>query len=154
MYRALFINLDDTLITTISGRLYGLHSEDWKLTNGIVELIKKFHNNNYDIVILSNQNQIEDGIIKKEIFDYKINTICRKIEREVKKGLRVKVHYSYKRKSFEQMPNPGLIYDAAMEHELFIAASLFVGCKEDHSKASKLAGIGRYIDINEIYTII
>ena len=109
LQKALFLDLDSTLITTQTGRTFPIHYKDWKLIDDTVDLIEIFYKKGYKIIIVSNQGGIEEGYIEESIFIRKIETICKFIEA----GLRMKdnsIAYFYHSsiEGYNRKPNPGM----------------------------------------------
>ena len=69
-------DLDNTLITTISGKIFQINENDykWKYDNIVIKLRKLFKNN-YSIIIISNQAGIEKGKQTYEKFTNKLNKL-------------------------------------------------------------------------------
>lgn len=73
-------DLDDTLIKTKSGAKFAKSADDWKLySENVVKKIKQYHDDNYLIVIFSNQKGIESKKVKIEDWQQKLESICKKI---------------------------------------------------------------------------
>jgi DNA 3'-phosphatase len=74
----IFIDLDSTLIETVSGRTFPINIIDCKPIWKVWKLLKKWVNikkSTCYIFIVSNQGGIEKGLIKEEYFSCKINFI-------------------------------------------------------------------------------
>ena len=69
-------DLDDTIITTVSGNVFPKNSNDWKLLIPQIPLIiKKLYNNGYGIAIFTNQASIGTNEDKVESIKNKISNI-------------------------------------------------------------------------------
>jgi bifunctional polynucleotide phosphatase/kinase len=69
-------DLDYTLIKTKSGKLFPIDKNDWKfLFDNIISKLNDLYNDNFTIVIITNQMGISKGKLKKEDFLYKISSI-------------------------------------------------------------------------------
>ncbi|KAA0198277.1 Bifunctional polynucleotide phosphatase/kinase, partial [Fasciolopsis buskii] len=76
----LALDLDNTIITTVSGKTFPKDCNDWKLLNDKVSAkLKEYHQDGYKIVIMSNQHGIEKGHITVPAFQNKIENIVDKI---------------------------------------------------------------------------
>ena len=72
--------MDTTLIKTKSGKKVPKDACDWQLLYPEVpEIIKRHYDNGYKIVILSNQGNLNFGIIKVKDFKIKIEKLVQKI---------------------------------------------------------------------------
>ncbi len=155
LQKALFLDLDSTLITTQTGRTFPIHYKDWKLIDDTVDLIEIFYKKGYKIIIVSNQGGIEEGYIEESIFIRKIETICKFIEA----GLRMKdnsIAYFYhsSMEGYNRKPNPGMAFEAAVDYELCLPESIMVGDMTSDAEFAYNAGIGQYIDVNDVVSFI
>ena len=151
--KALFCNLDNTLITTRSERKIPLHSKDWKLDDSVLSCIKAYNKNSYLICIISNQLSIGEGYMSKEVFHRKMEEICTTIERMLKLEENIVYAYSTLPDIYNSKPNPGMAYDLAVEHELDLRNSIMVGNSEEDRLFSLNAGFRKYYNINEVEAI-
>lgn len=154
MRKAAFINLDDTLITTKSGRKFPIHSEDWKINMNILNTIKELAEKEYKIIIVSNQPMIHSDLSNVNSFLYKIETICKTIEKELKLKELICYIYAIRDNSFHYMPNPGMLYDMASEHYIMIGESVFIGTNAEHKQTASNAGIKQYYNITDLKSIV
>lgn len=151
MDKAVFINLDNTLITTITGRAIPLHSEDWKIEKKMMEVLKVLNNRGYQIAIISNQPQIEQGLVAEVNFKYKLELIAKTIEKEIKVKTNVATDYCTKENTYRYIPNPGMIYDTAIEYFLDLRNSIMIGNLPIHEQLAINSGIGTYYDYYNLY---
>jgi len=154
MQKALFCDLDGTLITTRSGREFPLHGEDWKFIDKTLECIKTFYSNDYIICIVTNQGGIQTGFVSTAAFELKINTICAKIEKLLKlpEGT-INYNYCPNMVDYNRKPNPGMAFDLAIEHEIDLRNSIMVGDMESDKLFAYNAGINKYLNIHEVEII-
>lgn len=76
-------DLDNTIITTKSGKKFPIDKNDWKFFNQYVkEVLYDYYNQCYKIVIFTNQLGIKKGKIKKEDFLDKIANIQKELNIE------------------------------------------------------------------------
>lgn len=154
MDKALFINLDGTLITTNSGRKFPIHSNDWKLLPGTLDAIKYFYTKGYKIIIISNQFCIAEGYLSEKVFINKVESICNKIEKLIKiKANSIIYFYCKDIETYNTIPNPGMAYEAALEYELDLSESIMFGCTEQDKEFQHNTGIKEYYHITEINNI-
>ena len=151
--KALFIDLDHTLITTKSGNIFPLHSLDWKFLPETVKTVKHFYKRGFKIIIVSNQGGIEEGYMTERVFIHKIEAVCAALEKSIKLK-KCSVAYSYCKKmvSYNRKPNPGMVYDAALEYELNLRESVMIGDLPSDEKLATNAGIGTYLNVTELVT--
>lgn len=77
-------DLDQTLIDTKSGKKFPQNSDDWEwLYDNTVDKLKELHNNNYTIIIISNQAGISSGKQSGEEWMKKLDKIVKKINFEL-----------------------------------------------------------------------
>jgi bifunctional polynucleotide phosphatase/kinase len=93
-------DLDNTLIKTKSGKTFPIDETDWIFNfDNVTEVLNQYHGDNYCLIIISNQKNLEDK--KLESWVTKIKDIINKI------GLPVKVYASIKDNIYRK-PNTGL----------------------------------------------
>ena len=76
-------DMDGTLITTKSGRVFPLNPQDWKLLYEpqVKQTLQKLHHeDNYKIVIITNQAGIGTGKLSKNDFRSKVESIVNSIQ--------------------------------------------------------------------------
>lgn len=149
--KALFADLDNTVIETESGRKFPIHSDDWKLIPEILPFIKKYTDNGYRLIIVSNQGGIESGYLTDVTFKNKIEAICKLIEKVNKlKKNSISFFYCKEMEGYNRKPNPGMAYEAALEYELDLSQCVMVGDYKTDEGFAKNAQIPLYIDIMDI----
>jgi len=124
--KALFLDLDGTIIETASGKKFPKNKYDWKFKQGILKKIKQYYESGYKIIIVSNQAGIEYGYVSKEDFEDKLKVIIQDIKNHTGAS-NVYGDYCPESRSFYRKPNPGMGYAAAIEHELNLAHCIMVG---------------------------
>lgn len=80
MSKALFLDLDGTIIETKSGETFPKDINDWKFKKGILNKIKEYVEDNYRIIIVTNQDGIDEGYITPTEISYKLSSITKQIE--------------------------------------------------------------------------
>lgn len=151
MKRALFIILDNTLISNINNKMNINLITNWELNIKVVNTIKYYCSKNYHIHIISNQPLINSGILDEKIFLKKLELICKFVEQSLTLPKNT-IYYSYSvnPESYSYLPKVGMIYEIALEHELDIKNSLLIGSYGyDHDIAIN-AGIKNYVDSREL----
>lgn len=151
--KAIFIDLDSTLITTRSGKKFPIHSEDWKFIPETLDAIQYYHRNGYMTIIVSNQSGIEEGYVIENTFILKLEKVCKVLEKELKIPPQ-SIAYSYcpKIDNFHRMPNAGMIHELALDYELAINKCTILGSNTDTSILATSLNIP-YLSISEIINI-
>lgn len=151
MKKAIFLTLDNTLITTISGRQYPLHGEDWKLIPKTVDILRSFCVKDYMLFIIINQKQIKEGLVTNKSFHRRVLLIIATLEKvlNIHRGS-ILYNYCIDKHSYNYLPKPGMIYDLASEYELDIVNSILIGNSDFDKTISIYAGIKQYIDISNL----
>lgn len=128
--RALFLDLDGTLIITKTGGIFPKSRDDWQFKPGILPIITDHVTSDYYIMIVSNQGGIESGHITMNDFRLKI----KKVIDEVIKATgcpfsRISFRYcmSNSKDDYFRKPNPGMAYDLAMCYILNLGESVMIG---------------------------
>jgi len=152
MKKAVFIILDDTLITTLSGKKYALHGEDWKFYNQTVEAIRYYFARGYRICIISNQLQLMNNTLGQKTYDRKMELVLATLERDLRIPKNYINHYFSKDRddAYSVLPNPGLIYDYALDFEIDVVNSIVIGSSVYDKEVQVNAGIKTYIDKSDL----
>lgn len=151
MEKAVIINLDGSLVKTKSNRDIPLHSEDWEIPYKILEGIRILKERGYFICVVSNQPQVKQGLYSKERYLEKVNTILKTIERrlKIKNTEPIAFRYCLNENSYDYMPKPGMIYELAINEELDLNNSIFIGNHVIHELLAERVGIKQYYNITE-----
>ena len=145
---AVFINLD-SLIETKSGGEYPLHSKDFRIINDTAKYLKQLPKE-VMIIVLTNQEHIGLLVDERE-FIRKIEYICNDLEVLISRDINsIAYCYSVDKKSYNHMPNPGMIFECAIDYELNIRNSMFVGTSMTDKQTALNSGITLFIDILDI----
>ena len=155
MNKALFLDLDGTLIKTKSGETFPKNIHDWEFKLGMLPKIQMMYQSECFIIIVTNQAGIEAGHITEIEFLAKISNIIYQMEEKI----HVPCAYWYcdRLNSYKRKPNPGMAYEAATQLELDLSKYIMVGdasgLEGQFSDSDKMfaenAGIGTYYDISE-----
>ncbi len=74
-------DLDNTLIETLSGKIYSESSKDWKfLYDSTIQTLKNYNDQGYKIIVVSNQYGLSNGTLSSDLLTEKINHILSLIE--------------------------------------------------------------------------
>lgn len=152
MDKGLFVLINETLITTKSGNQFPLNIEDWKFKTNFIQLFKDAIEKGYKIILLDNQFSIGDGFIPESTFINKLNYISSIIERDLDVDTNT-VCYVYcksRKDTFRSLPNPGMFYEMALEHELCLAHSVLICSNEEDKQSSFFGGLSTAYTIYEL----
>jgi len=150
MIKALFFDLDHTLIRPLEGRTFPNSSSDWEFIPGIKRAIKPFMDAGYMFIIISNQGGIEAGHHTELDIEFKLVTVLS----DLRLALQVpEARYAFRycgslQPHPDRKPNPGMILDAVREYDIDLQASVFVGDMQTDMEAALAAGVRDYIDVN------
>lgn len=128
--KALFLNLDGTLIVTKSGKTFPENKDDWQFNRNILKRIETYVDDEYMVMVVSNQGGIESGQVRLNDFRMKLKQVMNGIIVETglplsSAGSRFTV--SNNRYDFFRKPNPGMAYDLALSYILNLAECVMVG---------------------------
>ena len=158
---ALFLDIDHTTIKPKSGNTFPEDKDDWMWIDGILDAITKYYVKGYQIVFVSNQGGVEyDYVTQRELnskFDKMRGKLATYLGNRLGKDVSMKdmpVYYCPSMSSYDRKPNPGMAYQAALDHELSLKASIMVGDKESDEQFAENAGIGTFHYIDEFLTLI
>jgi bifunctional polynucleotide phosphatase/kinase len=74
-------DLDGTIVEVKSGKFYSIDENDWSFFSDTVsDKLQKYYNDNYSIVIISNQKGISKGQITTELWTKKVANIANKLD--------------------------------------------------------------------------
>lgn len=128
--KALFLDLDGTVIVTRSGSTFPKSKDDWQFKEGIMDKIDTYVERGCYIMIVSNQGGIEAGHVLLNDFRQKIRQVTNEII--VQTGcpfsrLGYRFSMSNNPDDYYRKPNPGMGYDLAMAYILDLSQCLMVG---------------------------
>lgn len=150
--KALFLDLDGTIIITKTGSPFPVDEEDWRFLPKILDRIKYYSDEGFVICIVTNQGGIEMGYTTKECIESKLNKITQEIEQAI--GASVNTVYCPYMDGYHRKPYPGMAYTLAVELSLDLAASIMVGDANSDRDFAKNAGIGKFefaTDFTQVY---
>lgn len=118
-YKVLFVDLDDTLIETISGKTFPQGIWDMRLKFSVLDRIKELQP--LYIFIVTNQGGIEKGLVNQKNFNYKAEYIIRSI-REYTSVLNVQYDFcpTNDPNNFYRKPNVGMLENLMRRYILAI----------------------------------
>lgn len=143
MNKAIFFDLDHTLIRPRSGDTFPRDISDWEWIPGVLNrLYHLLAKEPQPVIIVTNQGGVVAGFQTKEDIEKKLRNIRFAFQELVKHPhVHTYVAYTY---DYHRKPSPGMAYQAALEHELDLAGSVMVGDMESDKEFAKNAGIGAF----------
>lgn len=128
--KALFLDLDGTVIVTKSGEIFAKTKDDWQFNKNILQKIEEYVDKGWYIMFVSNQGGIETGTVKLNDFRQKIKAVTNEILITTgcpfqRLGYRFTV--TNNPEDFYRKPNPGMAYDLALSYILDLSECIMVG---------------------------
>jgi len=122
---AVFFDLDGTIITTKSGKTFPTDDNDWKLIDGVRDLMLDLIKNQTPIIVVTNQGGIEEGFTTKAKFQNKVKAIVEALDL----GIELNVYYSptIDKEDIYRKPHAGMFHLAALELSIYLPNSVYVG---------------------------
>lgn len=148
--KALFLDLDGTIIKTKSGETFAKDINDWEFISGVLPSIKRYSERGYVVIIVSNQGGIELGKVTEQFMDEKFRIIRQEIEQYV--GVAINASYCRSMDHYDRKPNPGMAYFWARELTLNLRESIMVGDQESDNAFQVNAGIGAFLQVKQFIT--
>lgn len=151
MNKALFLDLDHTIVKPRSGERFPRDKDDWEFLPKILHKINHYYNKDHIPIVVTNQGGIEAGYVDFNDFIDKADTVTRKIASylDYHDG---RIPYYFCQyvddSNYYRKPNPGMAIKAALDFELNLYASLMVGDMDSDKKFAKSAGIGTFYYIS------
>ena len=144
---ALFLDRDGVINVD---RDYVHRSEDVEFIDGIFELVALANGAGYVVAVVTNQAGIGRGYYSEADF-HRLMEWMR--ARFAQRGARIDAIYfcpyhpehgvgAYKRESEFRKPGPGMLLQAAKEHDIDLSASIMIGDKPSDMQAGAAAGVG------------
>lgn len=143
MNKALFVLIDETLITTKSGRSFPLNSEDWKFKTNFLNIFREAIAKGYKIILIDNQFSIGEGFMSERAYINKLNYISSIIEKDLELDEN-SIAYFYcgdKKDKFRALPSCGMLYEAALEYEIILGHSVLICTAEEEQSIASFGGL-------------
>jgi HAD superfamily hydrolase (TIGR01662 family) len=120
-----FFNRDHTLIKSTSGTLFPQETERWEFHKNVKEIVSKMLENDFHIVITTNQPGIKKGTTTKKVQE----TICNNIINSFNENCRDKFRYFIGEDSESEKfkPNKAILKDILKDDEIDIINSIVIG---------------------------
>lgn len=150
MNKALFLDRDG-VINVEKNYVYKI--EDFEFIDGIFKLAKKYQDEGYLIIVITNQAGIGRGYYTEEDFCRLTDWMAKEFENN---GVHIaKVYYcphhpkygigDYRKDCICRKPKPGMIFKAQEEFNIDLGQSVLIGDKESDIEAGRRAGVGSNI---------
>ena len=147
MAKALFLDRDGVINVDYA---YVSRIDDFEFIDGIFELCRAAVEKGYLLVVVTNQAGIGRGLYTESDF-YTLTDWMK--SRFVQENCALTAVYfcpthpeygigEYQRESNFRKPNPGMLLQAAIEHDIDMKASIIIGDKLSDMQAGKRSGIG------------
>lgn len=136
--KGLFIGFDKVLIYTNSGKETPMHSDDWRFNPTAIDTIRNYlKSSRYKICIITNQFNIQKGTLSEKSFLYRIEDVCKHLERlyDLPKNS-IAFNYSKIENSYRSLPQMGMLYELALEYEIDLRNSIFIGNTNEEEVAA------------------
>lgn len=147
---ALFVDLDGTVRTTITGHVHPLEPWDQQLRPGVPERLAQHRERGYAVVGVTNQGGVALGLLTEA----EVEAINRRLMEELAPGLFDLILYcpyhpfgrllAYRSDASNRKPKPGMAYEARDRLGLDLSASIMVGDMETDRLFAVNAGIGTF----------
>lgn len=145
--RTLFLDRDG-VINVNHGYVY--RQEAFKFVDGIFEVARAAHVQQYKLVVITNQSGIARGFYSEQQFLELTHWMC---DQFVMQGAPIaRVYFSpfhptegigkYKKDDLSRKPHPGMILQAQRELNLDLECSILIGDKDSDIQAGMAAGVG------------
>lgn len=155
--RALFVDLDGTVRTTITGHVHPLEPWDQQLRPGVLEQLTQHRERGYAVVGVTNQGGVALGLLTEAM----VEAINQQLMQELAPGLFDLILYcpyhpfgrllAYHRDANNRKPRPGMAYDARDRLGLDLSASIMVGDMETDRQFAVNAGIGTFVWADDFF---
>lgn len=134
---AVFLDRDGTLMPDVN---YCARPEDVRIFPEAAAALQRMKAAGYRLIVITNQSGIGRGYFTEEEY--------RAVEREVKRQLGAGLlHATYfcpdhpDRATDRRKPQPGMIREAARDHDIDLARSFFIGDRKVDSECGRNAGV-------------
>ena len=144
MHKAVFIDRDGVINKDLGK--YVTKPEEFDFIPGAVEALKKLHDSEFKILIITNQGGVGKGIYSEE----DVEAIHEKMHNLLaKEGVRIDGVYYCPHHPEEgcdcRKPRLGMVNKAVEDHEIDASRSFFIGDKTSDVKAGKDAGCKTFL---------
>src|ERR1700719_1250594 len=124
--RAVFVDRDDTLIHDVG---YCSDPKQVKVFKGVTDALRKLKERGYMIIVITNQSGIGRGFFTVDQYRAVESEVSRQIGRDLIDATYFCPDTPGQPSKFRK-PAPGMVLQAAHEHNIDLARSFFIGDKE------------------------
>lgn len=142
---AIFLDRDGVLNRYLPGD-YVKTPDELDLLPGAGKAVARLNALGYPVYVISNQQ----GVAKELMTDADLDAVDAKLHAGVAGagGTILRSYYCTHHKnarSTHRKPEPGMILEAARDHDLDLAKSVFIGDTETDAQAARAAGVGTFV---------
>lgn len=137
MNKALFLDLNGTLIEPKTGVLFSEYTHGWKFKKGILSTVRRYFDNGYIICIVTNQAGIDEGNVTPTDFANLLDKVTESIEAFCTRSYRYsgdtdfdkrfQVYVADSLDHENRKPNAGFANEAKGEFDLDLSNCIMVG---------------------------
>lgn len=142
MEKALFLDRDG-VINVEKNYLHKI--EDFELMDGIIEVCRRFQEEGYRIIVVTNQSGIARGYYSEDDFA----VLCHwMVNRFAEEGVRIdRIYHCPHHEAISgpcecRKPEPGMFLEAQRDFDLDMSSSVMIGDSERDIEAAQRAGVG------------
>lgn len=150
MKKALFLDLDHTLIRPKSGDTFPRDKDDWEFIPDVIDRLwrKVAGITGWPIIVVTNQAGVAAGFQTKEDVESRLLSICTVLRNHTRAEVHAYVAYAY---DYDRKPLPGMAYKAALDLGLDLRGSIMVGDMDSDKEFAENAGIGTFAWAHEYF---
>ena len=134
---AVFIDRDGTIIEDAD---YCSHPKQVKVFPGVAEALRRLKSNGFKLIVITNQSGIGRGFFTVDQY----RSVEAEVTRQLGAGLIAATYFCPDipgQHSSHRKPSPGMILQAARDHQIDLARSFFIGDKEIDVECGHNAGV-------------
>jgi D-glycero-D-manno-heptose 1,7-bisphosphate phosphatase len=135
--RAIFVDRDGTIIHDAD---YCSDPSQVKLLDGAAAALRKLKNAGYKIIVITNQSGIGRGFFSEKQY----RAVEAEVSRQLGNGLIDATYFCPDvpgQPSKCRKPQPGMVLDAARDHDVDLSRSFLIGDKEIDAECARNAGV-------------
>jgi D-glycero-D-manno-heptose 1,7-bisphosphate phosphatase len=141
MNKALFIDRDGVINID---KVHVFNRNDFEFNRGIFDLCRKYADQGYKIIVITNQAGIARGLYSEEDFNKLTSWMVRQFAKRriiISKVYHCPHHPDHTGPCSCRKPEPGMILQAIIDFDLDISKCILIGDKESDLEAGRRAGI-------------
>jgi len=143
---ALFLDRDGVLNVYLPGD-YVKSPGELRLLAGAGRAVRRANDAQIPVILISNQQGVGKGVMTEADLDAVDQALRAGLHDEANARLTASYYCTHlaRDNSPHRKPEPGMILDAARDHRLDLARSVFVGDTETDALAARAAGVGAFV---------